>query len=83
MNSFVLRVTNNQIELPNSGDLVEAEFQFKGWKVTDANNTNAKIIGIGEEKGKYKYEMMRRMCALGNAGGGILFWGVNEDTLKV
>ena len=27
LNDFVLRVTNSKIELPNSGDLVEAEFQ--------------------------------------------------------
>ena len=26
---------------------------------------------------------MRRICALGNTGGGILFWGVNELTSKV
>ena len=48
LNDFVLEITNSKIELPNSGDLVEAEFLFSGWKVTDANNTNAKIIGVGE-----------------------------------
>ena len=26
---------------------------------------------------------MRRICALSNAGGGILLWGINEETLGV
>ena len=78
LNSVVLRVTTNEIELPNSGNLDEATFLYKNWKISDTNNTNAKIMGVGEAKGKNKYELMRRICALGNAGGGILFWGVNE-----
>ena len=73
----------NTIELPNNGNLEDAQFVCKNWKVTDTNNTNYKVIGIGEEKATYKYELMRRICALGNAGGGILFLGVNEETLKV
>ena len=71
------------MELPNSGNLDEAEFLYHNWKLTDINNTNAKVIGIGEKKGKNKYEIMRRVCALGNAGGGILFWGINEETHRV
>ena len=66
-----------EIELPNSGNLDEATFVCENWKITDTNNANAKVIGIGEKKGRYKYELMRRMCALGNAGGGIIFWGIN------
>ena len=77
LNNFVLQVATNEVELPNTGNLDEATFLYKNWKISDTNNTNAKIMGIGEAKGKNKYELMRRMCALGNAGGGILFWGVN------
>ena len=51
LNDFVLRVKNNEIELPDSGNLDEATFLYKNWKVTDVNNSNTKIIGIGEEKG--------------------------------
>ena len=63
--------------MPNTGNLEDAEFVYKNWKITDANNYNSKVIAICEDKGEYKYELMRRMCALGNAGGGILFWGIN------
>ena len=83
LNHCVLKVTKNEIELPNSGNLEDAEFVYKSWKITDANNSNAKVIGIGEKRGKYKYELMRRICALGNAGGGMLFWGINEDTYEI
>ena len=77
LNSFVLGVTKNEIFLPKSGNLDEATFLYRNWKATDANNTNAKVIGIEENRGKNKYELMRRICALGNAGGGILIWGIN------
>ena len=83
VNDFVLKVTENKNLLPNSGNLDEAYFLYKNWKVTDANNSNSKVIGIEEDKGRNKYELMRRICALGNAGGGILFWGINEETLRV
>ena len=83
MNDFVLGVAKKETELPNTGNLDEATFVFKNWKVSDANNANAKVMGVGEKKGKNKNELLRRICALGNAGGGILFWGINEETLEV
>ena len=52
LNDFVLKVTKNEIELPNSGNLEDAKFVCKNWKITDANNSNAKVIGIGEKRGK-------------------------------
>ena len=55
LNDFVLGLTKKKIELPDSGNLDEATFLYKNWKLTDVNNTNAKIIGIGEKKGEYKY----------------------------
>lgn len=70
-------MTNKTIELPNSGNLKEAEFVYQNWKATDINNSSAKVIAVAEEKGSYKYELMRRICALGNVGGGILIWGAN------
>ena len=70
-------------KLQNTGNLDETEFLYKNWRITDSNNTNAKVIGIGEKKGKYKYALLRRINALGNAGGGILFWGINEKTKRV
>ena len=79
----MLEVTKENIELPNSGNLKEAEFFYHNWKTTDINNSNAKVMVIGEDRGAYKYELMRRVCALGNAGGGILIGGVNEDTHRI
>ena len=78
-----MQATKEENKLQNNGNLDEAEFLYKNWKVTDVNNSNTKVIGIGEEKGKYKYALLRRINALGNAGGGILFWGVNEKTKRV
>ena len=78
-----MQVTRNEIELPNVGNPSDAEFLYEKWKLTDANNSNAKIYCIGEKKGKNKFELLRKICALGNAGGGILFWGVNENTNRV
>ena len=46
-----MKVAEKEIELPNSGNLDEAEFVYRNWKITDANNSNAKVIGVGEEKG--------------------------------
>ena len=83
LNSFILKIISGKNKLQNSGNLEEAEFLYRNWKLTDANNANAKIFAIGERKGKYKYEIMRRICAIANAGGGILFWGVNEQTNRV
>ena len=77
LNDFVLKVVKKEVKLPNIGNLEEAEFVYKNWKITDVNNSTKKILGISEKRGEYKFELMRRMCALGNAGGGILFWGVN------
>ena len=77
LNSLVTKITTNKIELPDTGNLDEATFLYKNWKITDANNTNAKVVGIGEKKGKNRNEMMKKIFALGNAGGGILFWGIN------
>ena len=54
LNNFVLRVASNEVELPSTGNLDEATFLYKNWKITDVNNTNAKVIGIGEKKGKNK-----------------------------
>ena len=39
-----------EIELPNTGNLDEATFVCENWKITDTNNANAKVIGIGEKK---------------------------------
>ena len=73
----------NEVELPNPEKLDKAEFVYKNYKITDVNNTHAKIVGIREKRGRYKYELLRRIVALGNAGGGMLFWGVHEHTNRV
>lgn len=78
VNDFVMKVTEKEIELPNLENLAEATFVYNNWKITDTNNTNSKIIFVGQKKGKNKNELMRRICALGNAGGGILLMGINQ-----
>ena len=55
VNSFVLEMAMETIKLPNTGNLQEAEFVVWDWKITDGNNTNAKVVGIGKKKGKYQY----------------------------
>lgn len=83
LNDNILNIAKKQIEIPNTGNLEDAEFLYKNWKLTDSNNTNAMLSCIGEEKGKKKFELMKRICALANIGGGILFWGINEGLRKV
>ena len=78
-----MKATMRENILPNTGSLDKAEFLYKNWKISDANNSNAKIIGVGGKRGRYKNELLRRICALGNAGGGILFWGLNPDNGRV
>ena len=55
LNAFVLEVTKGEIQLPDSGNLDEATFLYRNWKATDVNNSNAKVIGIEENRGKNKY----------------------------
>ena len=83
LNEIVLKITEKKMELPNTGNLEDAEFLHQGWKPTDSNNSSAIVCCIGTNKGKYKFELMRRICALANAGGGILLWGIDESTAKV
>lgn len=56
---------------------------YKNAKITDLNNSCAKVVGLGEKKGRFKDEQLKRICALANAGRGILVWGVNEETDRV
>ena len=70
-------MAKKEIALPNVGNLEEAEFVHYGWKITGTNSTDIKVIPIGQQTFRSKVKMMRRICALGNAGGGILFLGVN------
>ena len=83
LNDVVLQIAEKKIKLPNTGNLEDAEFLYKDWKLTDINNSGAIVRYIGTNKGKYKFELMRRICALANAGGGILLWGIDESTAKV
>ena len=55
LNDIVLKIATNEIHLQNSGNLEDAEFLYKNWRITDTNNTNAKVIGVGEKKGRNKY----------------------------
>ena len=66
-----------KVELPNSGNLKEGEFVYHNWKATDVNNLSVKVIAVGEEKGSYRYELMKRICALANDGGNILIYGAS------
>ena len=67
----------NKVKLLDPKKLKEAKFAYKNYKITDVNNANTKIVGIRGSRGRYKYELLRRIIALGNAGGGILFWGIH------
>ena len=78
LNCFIFASTTEENLLPKIGALDEVEFVYKNWKISDANNSSHKVIGIAEKKGKYKLELLRRIFALANVGGGILFWGINE-----
>ena len=66
--------------LQNSSNLEEANFVYKNWKITELNNSSAKVVTLGEKKGRFKHEHLKRICALANVGKGIMVWGVNEET---
>ena len=66
-----------------SEEIVEFLPQTKQLRIKMSNNFDIKIIGIGSAKGKHRWLLLRRICALANAGGGILFWGVNEETHEI
>ena len=36
-----------------------------------------RVVGVDLKTGKNKYELLRRICSLGNLGGGILCWGID------
>ena len=59
----------------------------QNWFIINEKLGTPTIQGQGDgswrEKGSYKYELMRKICTLGNARGGILIWGTNYDTFRI
>ena len=61
LNSFILKSTMEGDQLSSTSSLNQAESLYLNWKFSDANNSNAKIIGVGEEGGRCRHELMRTM----------------------
>ena len=82
VNKLVLDLTHNGDLLPNTYCLAETKFFRKGWKTTHSNNSDTYVVGADfEETGKKMHQLLGRICALCNGGGGIVLWGVDPETL--
>ncbi len=53
-----------------------------GWKVSQGIN-NIEWIGISKFNSKRNYEIVKRICALANIGGGVLLVGVDEKNRTI
>ena len=82
INKFVVDATFEEKNIvPETGCLALAEFFYKGWKTTHSNNSNTNVVGVDFRTGRKMYQLLGRICALCNGGGGIVLWGVDPETL--
>ena len=81
LNAFILKATIRNHALLDTQRLEKNQFFYRNWKLTLTNNSQTGAAGVDWKTGKNKYELLRRICCLGNQGGGVLCWGISRDNM--